>query len=156
MTMASPASLVSPGKATARASEASTPRMGLVKFVKLAEWLILLIALAYLGGRSLPRPWQSLKCDFPSYYLTARLLREGYNTDRLFEWIWLQRQKDHIGIDQAVVGFVPNPPSAVFPVLPLTYWAPLTAKHIWIIINMALLAAIAVLLQSITSIGLRR
>jgi hypothetical protein len=130
--------------------------MWLVKFVELAEWLILLIALAYLGGRSLPRAWQTLNTDFPSYYLTARLLREGYNSDRLYEWIWLQRQKDHIGIDQAVVGFVPNPPSAVVPVLPLTYWAPLTAKHIWIIINMALLAAIAVLLQSITSIGWRR
>jgi Glycosyltransferase family 87/WD40-like Beta Propeller Repeat len=156
MTMGSPASLVSPGKPTARAREASSARTGLVKFVELAEWLILLIALAYLGGHSLPRAWQSLNTDFPSYYLTARLLREGYNTNRLYEWIWLQRQKDHIGVDQAVVGFAPNPPSAVFPVLPLTYWAPLTAKHIWIIVNMALLAAIAVLLQSITAIGWRR
>src|SRR5271167_32099 len=119
--MGSPASLVSPGQATARAREAGKARTRLVKFFELAEWLVLVIALAYLGGRSLPHAWRSLNTDFPSYYLTARLLREGYNTDRLYEWIWLQRQKDHIGIDQAVVGFAPNPPSAVFPVLPLTY-----------------------------------
>jgi hypothetical protein len=134
----------------------SWPRHWLSRAIVIVEWLVLLVALAYLGTRSLPRAWQSLNTDFPSYYLTGRLLREGYNTGRLYEWIWLQRQKDHIGIDQPVAGFVPNPPFAVFPVLPLTYWAPLTAKHIWIIVNMALLAAIAALLQSITAIGWRR
>ncbi len=60
------------------------------------------------GGRALPRAWQQLNTDFPNYYVTAHLLREGYNTNRVYEWIWLQRQKDRMGIkpsDPACCGF---------------------------------------------------
>ncbi len=135
------------------------PRHWLSEAIVIVEWLVLLIALAYLGGRSLPRAWRPLNTDFPNYYIMARLVREGYNTDRIYEWIWIQRQKDHLGIkqaDQPVVGFVPHTPFSALVVWPLTLWAPLTAKHIWITINMALLVAVAVLLQSLTAIGWRR
>ena len=54
MTIGSPPSLVNPGQPTARAHEARRGRTGRVE---IAEWLVLLIALAYLGGRSLPRGW---------------------------------------------------------------------------------------------------
>ena len=144
---------------TARAHEASRARTTLGKFVELAEWFVLLIALVYLGGRTLPHAWRPLNTDFPNYYIAARLLREGYSTDRIYEWIWIQRQKDHLGIkqtDQPVVGFIPHTPFSALVVWPLTFWAPLTAKHIWIMVNTALLAAVAGLLQSLTAIGWRR
>lgn len=127
--------------------------------IEIAEWLVLLIALAYLGGRSLPRAWGSLNTDFPNYYITARLFREGFSTGRLYEWIWIQRQKDHLGIkraDQPVVGFAPNPPVSALAVWPLTFWPALTAKRIWIMVSMALLAWVAVLLHSLSGIGWRR
>ena len=34
--------------------------------------------------------WRILNTDFPNYYLVARLLREGYSLDRIYDWIWLQ------------------------------------------------------------------
>jgi hypothetical protein len=60
------------------------------------EWALLFAALMYIGGRDLPRAWLHLNTDFPNYYVTARLLREGYSTSRIYEWIWLQRQKDRL------------------------------------------------------------
>jgi hypothetical protein len=134
-------------------------RKWLAILLVLAEWLALAAGTGYLCARTLPRAWQSLNTDFPNYYLTARLLREGYNTDRLYEWIWIQRQKDRVGIektDQPVVAFVPLTPFSSLVVWPLTYWAPLTAKHIWIVLNLLLLGAVAVLLHSLTGLAWRR
>ncbi len=157
--MESPSSLVSFWQPAAKLFAAKGDRTRLVKFGVCAEWVILLTALAYLSGRSLPRAWQPLNTDFPNYYITARLFREGISTDRIYEWIWIQRQKDHLGIkrtDQPVVGFVPHTPFSALVMWPLTFWAPLTAKHIWIVVNIGLLATVAVLLQSMAAIGWRR
>lgn len=134
-------------------------RIVLRRFIKASEWLLLLVAVAYIGGRALPRSWSRLNTDFPNYYVTARLLREGNRTNRMYEWIWLQRQKDRMGIqasDQPLVGFVPDTPFSALLVWPLTSWSPLTAKRIWIVINLALLGLVAVMLHSITQLPWRR
>ncbi len=120
---------------------------------------MLFAALLYIGGRALPRAWLHLNTDFPNYYVTARLLREGYSTSRIYEWIWLQRQKDRMGIgpsDQPVVGFTPHTPFSALLMWPLTYWPPLAAKRIWIVFNLLLLVAVAVLSRSLTRLSWRR
>jgi Tol biopolymer transport system component len=132
---------------------------GIARVIKIGEWLLLLAAVAYIGGRALPRSWSHLNTDFPNYYITGRLLREGSHTNRMYEWIWLQRQKDRMGIsasDQPLVGFVPDTPFSALVVWPLTSWSPLAAKRIWILINLALLALVAVMLRSITQLPWRR
>lgn len=129
------------------------------RLIHAAEWLVLLAAVVYIGGRALPRSWQRLNTDFPNYYLTARLLREGYSTNRLYEWNWLQRQKDHVGItrgDQPVVGFVPDTPFSALVVWPLTYLSPLHAKRVWIVLNLLLLGAVAMFLRGMTHWPWRR
>ena len=125
----------------------------------IVEWIVLFMALAYFGGRSLPRAWNSLNTDFPNYYVTARLLREGYSTDRIYEWLWLQRQKDHFGItraDQPVIGFIPHTPFSALVIWPLASFTALAAKRIWIVVNLLLLGWIAGLLNSLASLGWRR
>ncbi|HEX4716544.1 MAG TPA: glycosyltransferase 87 family protein, partial [Ktedonobacteraceae bacterium] len=127
--------------------------------VNALEWLILLGAVAYFAGRGVPRAWQHLNTDFQNYYVTARLLAEDYSTTRAYEWIWLQRQKDHMGIqasDQPVVGFVPHTPFSALLMWPLTHWPPLTAKRIWIVFNLLLLLAVAPLLRSLTRLPWKR
>jgi hypothetical protein len=124
-----------------------------------AEWVVLLAGVGYLCGRTLPRAWQKLDTDFPNYYLTARLLSEGYDTDRIYDWIWVQRQKDRVKIekgDQAVVAFVSLTPFSALLVRPLTSWEPLAAKHVWICFNLALLVPVGLLIHSLTSLELRR
>ncbi len=145
-----------PGEASWRMN---LPTAGRTRFVVAVEWVVLLMGVVYFAGYSLPRGWRRLNTDFPNYYITARLQREGFSTQRLFEWIWFQRQKDHMGIsraDQPVVGFVPDTPISALVVWPLTYWSPLTAKRFWIVINLGFLAIVAALLQSLTALGWRR
>lgn len=145
--------------ASIEAAGAQTGDGGIARLIKIGEWLLLLAAFAYIGGRALPRSWCHLNTDFPNYYITARLLHEGSRTSRMYEWIWLQRQKDRMGIqasDQPLVGFVPDTPFSALLVWPLTSWSPLAAKRIWILINLALLGLVAVMLRSITQLPWRR
>ncbi|HEV2418539.1 MAG TPA: hypothetical protein VGX94_12105, partial [Terriglobia bacterium] len=57
------------------------------------------IAILALGGvfiwRGFAPAWKTLNTDFPDYYLAARLYHEGYSLDQIYDWIWIQRQKDH-------------------------------------------------------------
>ncbi len=142
--------------------EAASPRLGhggIERLIRACEWILLLATIAYIGGRALPRAWSHLNTDFPNYYLTARLLREGDRTNRIYEWIWLQRQKDRMGIqasDQPLVGFLPDTPFSALLVWPLTSRPPLAAKQVWIILNLILLGLVAVMLRSITQLPWRR
>jgi len=106
------------------AKNGNTLRHWVVQVIVAAEWLVLIAGVRYLCGRTMPLAWQHLNTDLPTYYLTARLLREGYNTDRVYEWIWIQREKDRFGIkksDQPIVAFVPLTPFSALVMWPLTY-----------------------------------
>ena len=146
----------------APAVEAASPRLGhggIGRLIRACEWFLLLGTVAYIGGRALPRAWSHLNTDFPNYYLTARLLHEGDRTSRIYEWIWLQRQKDRMGIqasDQPLVGFLPDTPFSALLVWPLTSLQPLAAKQVWIILSLILLGLVAVMLRSITQLPWRR
>ena len=98
--------------------------------------------------------WKTLNTDFPNYYLVARLMREHYSLDQVYDWIWLQRIKDHWGIPQSLVGFAGLTPPSAWPVLPLTFFSPLTAKRIWIVLNLGMLAMSVELM--VRAAGLRR
>ncbi len=75
---------------------------------------------------------------------------------RAYEWRWLQRQKDHRAIDQRVVGLVPITPFSTLFLWPLDGLQPLAAKHIWLLLQMFGLVAIAGVLRAITGQPLRR
>jgi Glycosyltransferase family 87/WD40-like Beta Propeller Repeat len=100
--------------------------------------------------------WRHLNSDFPNYYLIARLYRQGYPLERVYEWTWLQRQKGHQGIDQPLVSFIPSTLPSALVVLPWSSLPPLQAKRRWLIVNLGFLLAIAVLISAITKLNLIR
>ena len=120
------------------------------------EWALLVAALGLFVWRGLLPAWNRLLTDFPNYYLAGRLFREGLPLDRLYDWEWLQRQKDHAGLDQPLVGFVPLTMFSALLVAPLTSLPALAAKHCWLIFNLLLLPAIGWLLRVITGQPFRR
>jgi Glycosyltransferase family 87/WD40-like Beta Propeller Repeat len=125
----------------------------------IANWLergTLAILLLYLCVRTLPRAWASLNTDFPNYYLSARLAHEGFDTARMYEWTWLQREKDHRGIDIRIIGLIPITPFSTLAMWPLTGLPPLTAKHICIVANLVLLIPIAWMIRSMTGLTWQR
>jgi hypothetical protein len=97
--------------------------------------------------------WRSLHTDFPNYYLVARLLREHYTMDRIYDWIWLQRIKDLWSIPQQLVGFAGLTPFSALPLVPLTWLDALDAKRVWLVANLAILAASLYGIQKITSVS---
>jgi Glycosyltransferase family 87/WD40-like Beta Propeller Repeat len=120
------------------------------------ERVVLFLLLLYMGLHTLPRAWRSLITDFPNYYIAARLAHEGYDTSRMYEWTWIEREKDHHSIDVRVIGLAPITPFSTLVIWPLTGLAPLAAKHVWILTNLLLLFPLGWFLQSMTGLGYRR
>ena len=121
-----------------------------------AESVLLLALLTFFAWKAFVPAWSALNTDFPSYYLAARLYRQGYPLKRVYDWVWFQRQKDHAGVEHPLVSFTPNPPVCVLPVLPFSSLSPLAAKRSWLILNLVLLGGAILLLNSIVRLGLRR
>jgi len=124
--------------------------------VKWVERAVLCLAVLYLCAHSLPHAWRTLNTDFPNYYLAARLGREGVDTSRMYEWTWIQRQKDYASVDIRVIGLLPITPFSTLIFWPLTFFGALAAKHIWILFNLALLAPIGWIVRSLTGLAPRR
>lgn len=100
--------------------------------------------------------WRFLNTDFPNYYLVARLLREGYTLERIYDWVWLQRIKDHWGLDQPLVGFAGLTPFSALPIVPFSFFSALVAKRLWMLANLLLLASSIEFLNRVTTLGRRR
>ena len=116
----------------------------------------LFLLIAYLCLHTMPRAWGKLNTDFPNYYLSARLAHEGYDTSREYEWVWFEREKDHRALDIPAIGLLPITPFSTLVMWPLTGLPPLTAKHLWILANLALLIPLCWFLRSITALSYRR
>jgi hypothetical protein len=101
----------------------------------------------------MPRAWNGLVTDFPNYYMSARLAHEHYDTSRMYEWTWLQREKDQRAVDIRVIGLIPITPFSTLTMWPLVRLAPLTAKHIWILLTLTLLVPICWMLRSMTHLS---
>ena len=123
------------------------------------DWLergALCFAVLFLFLHTVPRAWRTLNTDFPNYYMSARLAHEGYDTSRMYEWSWIAREKDHRDVDVRVIGLLPITPFSTLAVYPLVKLAPLTAKHVWILLNLVCLIPIGWMLRGMTGLSYRR
>ena len=108
--------------------------------------LLFLLSVLLLWKGVIPG-WRVLNTDFPNYYVAARLIREHYCLDRVYEWIWFQRAADHFGVHHQLVGFLGLTPFSALPIIPLSSLPVLEAKRFWIVCNLALLAGAIELLR---------
>jgi hypothetical protein len=126
------------------------------RFVATVEWFLLVILVALFIHSGFLPGWRVMNTDFPNYYLVATLREHRVPLDQVYDWAWLQREKNRLGIPEAVAGFAPYPPISVLPVLPLTSLPPLAAKRAWLLLNVGFLAAAIWLLHLVTLLPLRR
>ncbi len=145
--------------------QASGPLIGTVetsRLSRLAVWRqwterVLMVALLLLFVvRGFIPAWGHLDSDFADYYLAARLYREGSPVERVYEWTWFQRQKDHAGIEQPLVGFIPATLTSVLTILPVSSLPPLQANRCWLVISLGFLSLAVALFKSITSLTWQR
>jgi Glycosyltransferase family 87/WD40-like Beta Propeller Repeat len=126
------------------------------RWLTCVEWLAVVgLGLAFLW-KGFRVGWATLNSDFPNYYLGGTLFRGGWPLERLNDWIWMQRQKDHLGLDQALVGYLPSTLWSTLLIVPLTWLPPLAAKRVWLIVNLLLLLGVAELLHRLTRLPYRR
>jgi len=121
-----------------------------------AERLALAALVLYFLLHPLPRAWKSLITDFPNYYLAATLAHQGFDTSRMYEWEWIEREKDHRDIPVRVIGLVPLTPFSTLFVWPLTGLDSLTAKRVWILAMLALLFPLSWMLRRMTHLSYQR
>jgi len=121
-----------------------------------AERVLMVVLLLLFVVRGFIPAWSHLDSDFANYYLAARLYREGYPVERVYEWTWFQRQKDHAGIDRPLVGFIPSTLTSALTIVPLSSLSPLQANRCWLVISFGFLWLSLALLKSITSLPWRR
>jgi hypothetical protein len=120
------------------------------------ERAVLCLTISYLFFHTMPRAWATLNTDFPNYYMAAKLAHEGYDTSRMYEWPWIEREKDHRAVDIRVIGLLPITPFSTLAIWPLTGLGPLEAKHFWILLNLAFLVPLVWMLRSMTGISYQR
>jgi len=135
------------------ASETSRTR---VRAHASGERVLLLLLVVIFVVKGLIPAWRHLNSDFPNYYLVARLYRAGYPLERVYDWTWLQRQKDYAGIDQGLVSFIPSTLPSALAVAPWSSLPPLEAKHRWLIANLIFLLLTELLLVRLTKLPWER
>ena len=74
----------------------------------------------------------------------------------MYEWSWIEREKDHRAVDIRIIGLLPITPFSTLAVWPLAGLPPLAAKHIWIVLNLAFLVPISWMLRIMTGLSDRR
>jgi Glycosyltransferase family 87/WD40-like Beta Propeller Repeat len=125
-------------------------------FLAWIERAVLLLLILYLSIHIMPRAWRSLITDFPNYYTAAQIAEQGFDTSRMYEWQWIEREKDHRAIPIRVIGLVPITPFSTLFVWPLTHLGALTAKRAWIAFSLLILFPAASMIRSMTGLHYRR
>jgi hypothetical protein len=126
------------------------------RWLPIVERFVLAGLLVAFVGRGVMPGWRTLNSEFPNYYLAAALYHRGVPLDRIYEWIWFQRQNDHLGVRNGLVSFAPNPPTLALSLVPFTRLQPLAAKRAWLIANLAFLVISLLMLRKVTSLNWRR
>lgn len=126
------------------------------RLTRLAEAVALVALCTLFVAKGLLPGWRALSSDFGNYYIVARLLLERYPTDRIYDWIWLQRVKDHLSIHEPYATFLGLTPFSALPLLPLAWLDALEAKRIWLVLNLGILAASIYGMHRMTGTEMRR
>ena len=113
--------------------------------------IIILIILSLFHFRYGVIPaWSNLHSDFPNYYTSSRILLEGKDLSKIYDDSWFQNKMKEYGIDQ-LGKFSPFPPPTVFVMIPEALFNPLTAKRIYLLLNIIVLISIALLFKKISN-----
>ncbi len=94
--------------------------------------------------------WIHATADFPNYYTSAAAVRNGLPLHDYYDWTWFQRQMQFRGFGLQRGAYCPNPPLTMLPMLELARLPPQTAKRVWLLLSLAMLAATVWLLSRVS------
>lgn len=132
------------------AAETRPRSFGLHAWIEKALLLIFIVAFVPVA---LVPAWSNIGADFPNYYLAARLYRQGYPLDKVYDWVCFQREWDHISDHHNLVSFQPLTLFSALPIAPFSSLPHLPARRCWVLLNVAFLLLTTMLLVRCTSMG---
>lgn len=113
--------------------------------------IFLLIILAGFNFRFGLRPaWNNINSDFPNYYTSSRLLTEGKDLSKIYNDEWFAQQIKNYGINEKGK-YSPFPPPTILVMTPFAFFDPITAKRIFIIVNLFILLWTAYVFKRIST-----
>ena len=96
--------------------------------------------------------WKKITSDFPSYYVSARMLSEQKDLSVLYDNNLFNQKIKEYGIEGRGQFALYPPPNALL-LLPLASFDPLTAKRVWLTINIFLVFLAGILIKKITQLS---
>jgi hypothetical protein len=126
------------------------PIVGLRPWIEKALLLIFIVAFVPMA---LVPAWSNIGADFPNYYLAARLYRQGYPLDKVYDWVCFQREWDHMSDHHNLVSFQPLTLFSALPIVPFSSLPHLPARRCWVLLNVVILLLTTMLLVRCTSMG---
>jgi len=120
-------------------------------FMRIGAWIIFTGFAAIVLWKGVLPSLQNARGDFANYYTAARLVAEHKLLATAYrDFVWFQKQIDRYGITHQLGGFIPHPPPTALIMLPLAPFEPLTAKRLWIGLNVVLAVLAVILIAKIT------
>jgi hypothetical protein len=114
--------------------------------------LLLVFFLVAISRKS----WTTDESDFPNYYTAAVLAKKQLALRDFYDWTWFQRQMNFAGFERQLGAYAPQTPLTMLPFVPLTGYAPQTAKRIWMVVNLGCLGVTVWLLSRLTGFRLEQ
>jgi hypothetical protein len=97
-------------------------------------WTIFLLAglVAYILHKGIVPAMSEIDADFPGYFISAKIVVDGLETQKLYDDDWFREQIRRYGLESAKNPgkFAPFPPPTALLLVPLTRFEPLTALRI--------------------------
>jgi hypothetical protein len=97
-------------------------------------WSILLLAglVAYILHKGIIPAMSEIDADFPGYFISAKIVADGLETQKLYDDDWFREQIRRYGLESAKNPgkFAPFPPPTALLLVPLARFEPLTALRI--------------------------
>jgi hypothetical protein len=121
------------------------------RFSRTAKFLLLAGLLVYVFLRGVLPAFTAITDDFPEYFTSATIARNGGDAAKLYDGAWFREQTRHYGVGSGKNPgeFRPYPPSTALLLVPLTGFKPLTALRIVTLVSLACLMGSTLLLSRI-------
>jgi hypothetical protein len=116
-------------------------------------WLVVIVLSGHLLLGPIRQGWSEMLSDFPNHYTAAVLTLRHQHLRQFYDWEWFQRQVHYSGIERQLSGYAPYTPLTMLPFLPLAELKPQRAKQVWMMAEIAFLAAGILLLARLTQLG---
>jgi len=115
---------------------------------KLSVSLFAILSLFHFYYGIIPA-WTRINSDFPNYYVSSKLLLEGKDLENIYDDEWFQQKIIEYGISEPGK-FSPFPPPTAFIMIPEALLSPLSAKRVYILINLIIIFWNVYLLKKIS------